>query len=51
MARRLCQYCTAKLGRFAKLFYVWTCNNCAYRMSQGTTPAKPPATGTKGQPE
>ena len=43
MARRLCQYCTATFGRFAKLLHVYTCNNCAYRMSMGTSPSKPPA--------
>lgn len=42
MARRLCQYCTAKLGRFAKLLHVYTCDNCVYRMGMGTSPAKPP---------
>jgi hypothetical protein len=39
MPRRLCQYCTAKLGRFAKLLFIVTCKNCAYRMSMGTSPA------------
>jgi hypothetical protein len=38
MPRRLCQYCTAKLGRFAKLLFIVTCKNCAYRMSMGTSP-------------
>jgi len=42
VARRLCQYCTARLGRFAKLLHVYTCKNCAYRMSMGTSPSKPP---------
>ncbi len=51
MRRRLCQYCTAKLGRIASLLRFTTCKHCAYRMSMGTSPAKPPATGTKGQPE
>lgn len=43
MARRRCQYCTAPLGRLASLLLiVHTCSNCAYRMSIGHTPARPP---------
>jgi hypothetical protein len=43
MPRRLCQYCTDPLGRFAKLLHIYTCRNCAYRMSMGTSPSRPPA--------
>lgn len=42
MPRRLCQYCTAKLGRLASLLRFTTCSNCAYRMSMGGTPSKTP---------
>lgn len=45
MARRLCQYCTAKLGRLASLLRMTTCDNCAYRMSAGGSPSKPPKQG------
>lgn len=43
MARRRCQYCTDELGRFARLLHIYTCKNCAYRMSMGTSPSRPPA--------
>lgn len=42
MARRRCQHCTRPLGRFAKLFWIWTCKNCAARMSMGGSPLRPP---------
>jgi hypothetical protein len=54
MARRLCQYCTQPLGRWAKVLLVRTCPGCVYRMSMGTSPARPPsedppATGQRGR--
>lgn len=42
MARRRCQYCHRKLSRWAKLLHVYTCEYCAYRMSMGTAPSRPP---------
>lgn len=42
MTRRPCQYCHSPLGRFAKVLHIWTCRNCAYRMSMGTSPSRPP---------
>lgn len=41
MARRLCQYCHDPLSRWAKLLHIYTCRNCAYRMSMGTSPRRP----------
>lgn len=44
MARRLCQYCTTPLGRLAKLLHIYTCGTCAWRMSLGGAPKRPPVT-------
>lgn len=51
--RRPCQFCGDPLGRFAKVLHIYTCRNCAYRMSMGTSPrrkdalsAEPPASGS-----
>lgn len=41
MPRRLCQYCEYELSRWAKLLHIYTCKNCAYRMSMGTSPSRP----------
>jgi hypothetical protein len=43
MTRRLCQYCTRPLGRFAKLLGHWTCDGCVSRMQMGGSPMRPPA--------
>jgi hypothetical protein len=42
MARRLCQYCETPLGRLAKLLHIYNCRDCAYRMSHGGQPLRPP---------
>jgi hypothetical protein len=42
MARRRCGYCTGELGRVASLLRFYACKHCAYRMSMGTSPARPP---------
>jgi hypothetical protein len=41
MSRRLCQYCTRPLSRWAKVLLRWTCDNCVYRMSMGMPPRRP----------
>lgn len=46
MDRRRCQYCTAPLGRLAKLLHIYTCNDCAWRMSLGGSPRRPDAPST-----
>lgn len=45
MSRRLCQYCTRPLGRWAKVLWIWSCRGCAYRLSAGTSPMRPPKDG------
>lgn len=43
--RRRCQYCEEPLGWLASLLRLFvTCKHCAYRMSMGTSPRRPPAT-------
>lgn len=37
---RLCQYCARPLGRFAKILHVYTCKDCAARMSMGGGPTR-----------
>lgn len=43
MKCRRCQYCHDQLGWLASLLRLYvTCSNCAYRMSMGTSPRRPP---------
>ena len=50
MIRRRCQYCTSPLGRFAKLLHIYTCDSCAWRVSLGGSPNRPPAPFTSEEP-
>lgn len=45
MRRRLCYYCTARLGWWASLLHFSCCENCAYRMSMGAAPIRAPREG------
>lgn len=56
MSRRRCQYCEEPLGWFAKLLHIYSCGNCAYRLSMGVRPNRPrrdeapqPGTETEGR--
>ena len=49
MARRRCQYCKHALSRWAKVLHIYTCAHCAYRMSMGTTPARPAEGAANGK--
>lgn len=40
MAKRLCQYCEDPMPWWSKLLHIYTCKNCAYRMSMGTSPRR-----------
>lgn len=42
MKRRPCQYCGDPLGRFARWLHIYTCKECAYRMSMGVAPRRKP---------
>lgn len=50
MGRRPCQFCAEPLGRFAKMLHIYTCKHCAYRMSMGTSPARPKPTSVEDEP-
>lgn len=42
MTRRLCQYCARPLRWYARLLHIYSCKDCAYRLSMGGYPMRPP---------
>lgn len=40
MARRKCDWCDDPMPWWSKLFFFFTCKNCAYRMSMGVGPRR-----------
>lgn len=42
MTRRCCHYCTRPLTWWGSLMRYRVCDDCAYRMSHGGSPRRPP---------